>query len=47
MKMFRKTAVLLALAFAILPAAAQDFVGCRMGDGWAETPMLRKKADAA
>ena len=43
MKMFRKTAVLLALAFAILPAAAQDFVGCRMGDGWAETPMLRKK----
>ena len=43
MKMFRKTAVLLALAFAFLPATAQDFVGCRMGDGWAETPMLRKK----
>ena len=43
MKMFRKTAVLLVLAFAFLPAAAQDFVGCRMGDGWAETPMLRKK----
>ena len=41
--MFRKTAVLLALAFAFLPAAAQDFVGCRLGDGWAETPMLRKK----
>ena len=41
--MFRKTAVLLVLAFAFLPAAAQDFVGCRMGDGWAETPMLRKK----
>ena len=43
MKMFCKIAVLLALAFAILPAVAQDLIGCRIGDGWAETPMLRKK----
>ena len=27
---------------AVLPVRAQDFIGCRVGDGWAETPMLRK-----
>ena len=41
--MFRKTAVLLVLAFAFFFFFSQDFVGCRVGDGWAETPMLRKK----
>ena len=43
MKRFRKTAVLLVMAIVFLPAVAQKFIGCRMGDGWAETPMLRKK----
>ncbi len=31
------------LILSAIPAPAQEFVGCRVGDTWAETPMLRKR----
>ena len=30
------------LLLSALPAVAQEYIGCRTPDGWAETPMLRK-----
>jgi len=38
----RKPAILICLLLTALQAFAQQFIGCREGDGWAETPMLRK-----
>ncbi len=33
--------ILLVFSFYFLPSTAQQFIGCRVGDMWAETPMLR------
>ena len=38
----KRLSAILCLLLAALPAMAQEFIGCRIDSGWAETPMLRK-----
>ena len=40
--MNRNGVILWIFLFAVLPCFAQQYIGCRIGDSWAETPMLRK-----
>ena len=30
------------MLLAVLPVRGQEFIGCRVGEGWAETPMVKK-----
>ncbi len=39
----KKGLTLLLLAVCCCQLSAQEFIGCRVGDGWAEAPMLRKR----
>ena len=38
----KRLSAILCLLLAALPAMAQEFIGCRIDSGWAETPMLRR-----
>ena len=40
--MRKRFAILLVFSFYLSPSFAQEFIGCRTGSGWAETPILRK-----
>ncbi len=39
----KRVLTILLLAVCFWQLSAQEFIGCRVGDGWAKTPMLRKR----
>ena len=45
--MGKKGIILALLLLALGPVGAQEFIGCRTDNGWAETPMLRKTFNIA